>query len=141
MTFFGRMASIKHERERYAMHTLPGFLPKRLPGISFPSLADLIEVYDMLAENLEAWTDQWKQAGLEQGREQGLEQGLEQGRTATRQLLVRLVRRRFGPEIAEQSALLLAGLSDLQQLEELGDQLLLSPDGAAWLSHLREADS
>ncbi len=107
------------------------FLPRRLPGVDFPPLNDLIEVYHMLADNLEAWTDQWKQ--------EGLEQGLDQGREAARHILIRQVRRRFGPVIAEQSVPLLAKLVDLQQLEELGDQLLLSADGAAWLQALREA--
>ena len=41
------------------------FLPKRLPGVELSPLSDLIEVYQMLAENLESWTDQWKQEGLE----------------------------------------------------------------------------
>jgi hypothetical protein len=36
------------------------FLPKRLPGVQLPPLDDLSEVYHMLAENLETWTDQWK---------------------------------------------------------------------------------
>jgi hypothetical protein len=40
----------------------------------------LIEVYDMLAEHLEAWTDQWEQQGLVRGLEQGLEQGREAAR-------------------------------------------------------------
>ena len=52
------------------------FLPKRLPGAQLPPLGDLSEVYHMLAENVETWSDQWKREGLEQGREQGLEQGL-----------------------------------------------------------------
>lgn len=99
----------------------------------------------MLAENLEAWTDQWEQQGLERGLEQGLEQGLErgleQGREAARHILIRQVRRRFGPVIAEQSAPLLARIIDLQQLEELGDQLLLSSNGEEWLRHVREADA
>ncbi len=118
---------------------------KRLPGIHFPPLTDLMEVYHMLAENLEAWTDQWEQQGLERGRElgleQGLERGLEQGREAARHILIRQVRRRFGPAIAEQSAPLLARIIDLQQLEELGDQLLLSSNGEEWLRHVREADA
>ncbi len=79
----------------------------------------------MLAENLETWTDQWKR--------EGMEQGLEQGREATRHLLVRLVRRRFGPKTAEQAEPLLARIADLQALEDLGDQLLISPDGDDWL--------
>lgn len=113
------------------------FLPKRLPGLSFPPLNDLIEVYDMLAENVEAWTDQWKQEGLEQGLEQGLERGLEQGREAARHILIRQVRLRFGTAIAEQTTPLLARIVDLQRLEELGDQLLLCADGEAWLVQVR----
>ena len=104
----------------------------------------------MLAENVETWTDQWKREGLqqglqealEQGREQGREQGLEQGRQqggreATRHLLIRQVRRRFGPTIATQTEPLLARINDLQQLEDLGDQLLISPDGEDWLRAVR----
>lgn len=111
------------------------FLPKRLPGLSFPPLNDLIEVYDMLAENVDAWTDQWEQAGMERG----LERGLEQGREAARHILIRLVRLRFGPAVAEQTAPLLARIVDLQRLEELGDQLLLCADGEAWLFQVRAA--
>lgn len=89
----------------------------------------------MLAENVDAWTDQWKQEGLNQG----LERGLEQGREATRHILVRQVRLRFGASVAEQTAPLLARVVDLQQLEELGDQLLLCADGEAWLVQVRAA--
>jgi hypothetical protein len=104
---------------------------------------DLIEVYDMLAENVDAWTDQWKQEGLEQGLERGLEQGLErgleQGREATRHILTRQVRLRFGTAVAEETVPLLARIVDLQRLEELGDQLLLCADGEAWLVQVRAA--
>ncbi|MCF7995344.1 MAG: DUF4351 domain-containing protein [Chromatiaceae bacterium] len=90
-------------------------------------MSDLSEVYHMLADNVETWTDQWKQQGLEQGRE------------TTRHILIRQARRRFGPEIAEQSQPLLARISDPEQLEELADQLLLSPDGDTWLTQLKRA--
>jgi len=106
------------------------FLPRRLPEVELPALSDLHEVYEMLTDNVESWTDQWKQ--------EGLEQGLEQGREAARHLLLRLVRRRFGPAIAEQSAPWLAQIRDLGALEALGDQLLVLADGDAWLSALRE---
>jgi hypothetical protein len=76
---------------------------------------------------------------LEQGLEQGLEKGLEQGRQTTRHLLCRQTRRRFGPNIAAEAEPLLAAIADLHQLEELGDLLLASPDGAAWLQALRQA--
>ena len=84
----------------------------------------------MLAENLESWTDQWKQ--------EGLEQGLEQGREAARHRLLRQVRRRFGPAIADRSAPWLARIRDLGALEELGDQLLILAEGDAWLRAVRE---
>ncbi|WP_300971790.1 Rpn family recombination-promoting nuclease/putative transposase [Thiocapsa sp.] len=105
------------------------FLPKRLPGVHLPPLGELSEVYHMLAENLESWTDQWKR--------EGMEQGIEQGREATRHILVRQVRRRFGLTIAEQTEPLLACIADLQTLEDLGDQLLISPDGEDWLRAVR----
>ncbi len=115
------------------------FLPKRLPGVQLSPLGDISEVYHMLAEHLETWPDQWRREGLEQGLEQGREQGLQQGREATRHLLTRLVRRRFGATTAEQTQPLLARISDLGQLEELGDQLLVCADGDEWMQTLRSA--
>jgi hypothetical protein len=107
------------------------FLPRRLPGITLEPLTDLFEVHHMLSEHVDSWTDQWKR--------EGLEQGLEQGRQMTRHLLCRQARRRFGPKIAAEAEPLLATITDLQQLEELGDLLLSSPDGPAWLQALRQA--
>ncbi len=101
-------------------------IPWYVPYFHF---GELSQVYHMLAENLETWTDQWKR--------EGLEQGLEQGREATRHILVRLVRRRFGPTVAEQTQPLLACIADLQTLEDLGDQLLISPDGSHCLQAVR----
>ena len=63
--------------------------------------------------------------------------GLEQGRQTARHLLCRQARRRFGLKIAAEAEPLLATITDLQQLEELGDLLLSSPDGPAWLQALR----
>jgi len=36
------------------------FLPKRLPGVEFESMADLHEVRNMLTNRVESWTEQWK---------------------------------------------------------------------------------
>ena len=109
------------------------FLPRRLPGITLEPLTDLFEVHHMLSEHVDSWTDQWKR--------EGLEQGLEQGRQMTRHLLCRQARRRFGPKIAAEAEPLLTTITDLQQLEELGDLLLSSPDGPAWLQALRQAQT
>ena len=48
---------------------------------------------------------------------------------------------RFGPAIAEQTEPMLARIDNLQQLEDFGDQLLLSQDGAVWLGVVRKAGS
>ena len=68
--------------------------------------------------------------------QQGLQQGLEQGE---RQVLLRLVRRRFGEATAQQSEILLVRITKLTQLEDLSEALLECEDGAAWLHRLRAA--
>jgi hypothetical protein len=55
-----------------------------------------------------------------------------------RQLLLRQIRKRFGPEVAGQSQPLLEGITDAQPLEDLGEALLDSPDGATWLQILSD---
>ena len=74
--------------------------------------------------------------GIRKGIAQGLEKGLEQGLERERQLLLRLIHKRFGPEVARQSEALLAGIADAQRLEDLGEALLDSADGTAWLQAL-----
>ena len=93
------------------------FLPKRLPGVAFESLADLHEVHDMLSNRVESWTEQWKR--------EGLEQGLERGRQETCYLLTRLAHHRFGSGIATQAEPLLTSIADPVQLVDLGDVLLV----------------
>lgn len=97
------------------------FLPKRLPGVKFESLADLHEVHDMLSNRVESWTEQWKREGLEQGRQE------------TRYLLARQARHRFGPAVAAQAEPLLTAIANPLQLADLGDALLSCADGTAWL--------
>lgn len=97
------------------------FLPKRLPGVKFESLADLHEVHDMLSNRVESWTEQWKRGGLEQGRQE------------TRYLLARQARHRFGPAVAAQAEPLLTAIANPLQLADLGDALLSCADGTAWL--------
>ncbi len=55
-----------------------------------------------------------------------------------RHMLLRQLRRRFGPAIADRSAPWLARIRDLGALEELGDQLLILADGEGWLRAVRE---
>lgn len=66
------------------------FLPGKLPGVEFDTLNDLQEVRSMLAERVQAWTEEWERQGLEKG----LEKGRQEGEAV---LLLRLLERRFGP--------------------------------------------
>jgi len=68
-----------------------------------------------------------------------IKKGLQQGLAAERQLLLRQARKRFGAQVAEQSMPLLERITDPQPLEDLGEQLLDSVDGDAWLQALRNA--
>lgn len=121
-------------RRAFAVWLCRVFLPKRLPGVELVSMNDLHEVRHMFSERIETWPEQWEQQGLQRG----MAKGLEQGRQEQRRLLARQTRRRFGPDIAAQAESLLAAIADPQQLEDLGESLLDSPDGHAWLQALRQ---
>ena len=77
--------------------------------------------------------------GIERGIEQGIEQGIQQGLQHERLLLLRLVDKRFGAAVAEQSAPLLDRIDNAQLLEDLAEALLDTTDGAAWLRTLTQA--
>lgn len=70
------------------------------------------------------------------GRQEGLQQGLQQGLDFERQLLLRMVRRRFGEAVAASSTPWLAQISEPAVLEDLGEALLDCADGEAWLARL-----
>ena len=74
--------------------------------------------------------EQWVQEGLQQGMQQGMQRGVD----SERQLLLRMVRRRFGAQAAEQSQSLLSRFSKPEQLEDLGELLLDCNDDATWLA-------
>jgi len=90
----------------------------------------------------ERFIEQGKQEGIQQGTQQGIQQGIQratqEGLQHQRHMLVRQVQRRFGDEVAENSRPLLARIADPQQLDDLAEVLLDSPDGEAWLSALRK---
>jgi hypothetical protein len=119
-------------RHSFVVWLREAYITSRLPGVSLPELADLEEIRTMLNERIEPWTEQWRQEGLAQGLEQGLERGLEQGLQSERRLLVRLIRRRFGDEVATRSAVMLDALRDPAELESLGEALLDCVDADAW---------
>jgi hypothetical protein len=89
-------------------------------------------------EAVMAWTNEWIEQGIEQGIERGREQGLALGsHTARIDVLARLLRRRFGAEIA--TATFISRLGELSdtQLDNLAEALLdfqSLADAEAWLA-------
>jgi hypothetical protein len=76
--------------------------------------------------------------GIRKGMAEGMAKGMAQGMAHERQLLLRLIRKRFGPEVAGQSQPFLERITDAQPLEDLGEALLDSPDGKTWLQILSD---
>ena len=72
---------------------------------------------------------------IEQGKQQGVQQGIQH----QRHMLARQVHKRFGAEVADESASLLERIVDPKQLDDFAEVLLDSPDGEAWLQALRVA--
>ena len=73
------------------------------------------------------------------GIRKGIQQGIQQGIQRERLLLLRQTRKRFGPEVAEQSTAQLERIEDARQLEDLAEVLLDAADGNAWLHALKQA--
>ena len=80
--------------------------------------------------------------GLERGEKRGLARGLERGLARglerERQLLVRQVGRKFGPDVADLAAGLLAGTGDPDRLLDVGEWILDCHTGSELLARLRE---
>jgi hypothetical protein len=122
-------------RRSFVIWLHEAFFKTRLPAVQFPELSNLEEIRIMLTDRVLDWTQQWKQEGLQQGRQEGRQEGLH----SERQLLLRLVRRRFSDDAMERSRMLLAQIENPAVLEELGEMVLDCADGEAWLARLNAA--
>ena len=80
--------------------------------------------------------EQWVQEGRQEGWQKGREEGRQEGLNSERQLVLRLVRRRFGAVVVERSGALLERIAEPAVLEELGEGVLDCADGEAWLAML-----
>ena len=80
--------------------------------------------------------EQWVQEGRQEGWQKGRQEGRQEGLNSERQLLLRLVRRRFGAMVVERSGALLERIAEPAALEELGEVVLDCGDGEAWLAAL-----
>lgn len=77
-----------------------------------------------MVERVSEWPKQWVREGREQGMREGLRQGIAQGRAEERALLRRMTASRFGAEAAERLAAVPAGITDPEQLAEVGEWLV-----------------
>ena len=114
-------------RRSFVLWLREAFLRTRLPAVQFPELNNLEEIRIMLTERVLDWTQQWKQ----EGRQEGLR--------SERRALLRLIRRRFGETVADQSTPVLERIEQPSILEDLFENLLDCPDGSAWLARLQAA--
>ena len=77
--------------------------------------------------------------GIQEGIQQGIQQGVQQGLEQERLLLLRMARKRFDADVADQAAPLLARITSPQTLADLAEALLDAADGDAWLDALQQA--
>ena len=86
----------------------------------------------------------WREADREQGREQGRAEGVEKGRAEgvehERLLLRRLTERKFGADIAERAAALLAGIGEPGRLTDVGEWIIDCATGDELIARLENAD-
>ena len=94
---------------------------------------DLVEIKTMLAQRVSEWTQEWKQQGLTEGLEIGKEIGIE----SEKQLLVRLIQRRFGFACASEAKPLLQTVMNTDTLEQIGDWVIDCVDGDHFLGKLK----
>ena len=78
----------------------------------------------MITEQLPAWTAPWREAGREEGLQQGLEQGLEQELTHERELILRLVTRKFDAAAAGRLSPLLDHIGEPKSLTRIADWIM-----------------
>lgn len=99
-----------------------------------PEMMERIEESGSLRTTLEQRFQALRDADVAKGEERGLEQGLER----QRQLLVHLAGRKFGPDVADPVSGRLAGISDPDRLQDVGDWIIDCRTGSELLARLRE---
>ena len=113
-------------------------LPVVRTGADLESLEDRvmlerIEESARVRTTLEQRFQALRDADVAKGEARGLERGLER----ERQLLLRQVGRRSGPDVANQAAGLLAGISDADRLEDVGMWIIDFDTGSELLARLQ----
>ena len=78
--------------------------------------------------------------GVEKGRAEGVEKGRAEGVEHERLLLRRLTERKFGADIAERAAALLAGIGEPGRLADVGEWIIDCSTGDELIARLENAD-
>ena len=78
--------------------------------------------------------------GVEKGRAEGVEKGRAEGVEHERLLLRRLTERKFGADIAERAAALLAGIGEPGRLTDVGEWIIDCATGDELIARLENAD-
>ena len=99
-----------------------------------------------LIERARKWGEErdqlWLQKGIEQGIERGIERGVERERQASiqreRELVLRQVSRRFGPDTAEQLMPVLERISDPEGIALVADAVVECETAEEFLERVRE---
>ena len=78
--------------------------------------------------------------GVEKGRAEGVELGRAEGVEHERLLLRRLTERKFGADIAERAASLLAGIGEPGRLTDVGEWIIDCATGDELIARLENAD-
>ena len=89
-----------------------------------------------LIERVQKWTEEERQQWLEKGRREGVERGRIEGE---RELVYRLVTRRFGPGAVEQLAPALEQVSDPERIAAVADAVLECQTAEEFIVRAREA--
>ena len=102
----------------------------------FPAIETEERTMMALAKRVQEWEAEWHRQGLEEGLEQGRAQGL----ATERELLCRLVARKFSAADGDALARHLADISDPDRLAAIGERIIDCRTGAELLEWL-DADS
>ena len=109
---------------------IPAYYPR---GSAMREVRGLANIETMLRGNVVPFSERYERRGVERGLKQGIEQGLE----VIRDVQVRTARARFGDEVAEQLAVMLASVRDLSLLNEVADIVIWARTGDELLLQVR----
>ena len=109
---------------------IPAYYPR---GSAMREVRGLANIETMLRGNVVPFSERYERRGWERGRRQGLDQGLE----GIRGVHVRTTRVRFGDQVAEQLAVMLASVRDMSLLTAVADIVIRAQTGDELLLQVR----